>query len=74
MVTCDMQILNKKMRYESYTRLLLNDGTLVGYVDTIQEFPNILVPYTADTLDRRSRLRYVLDISTLQDQLILLRL
>jgi len=54
--------------------LLLSYGPLVGDIDTIQEFPDILIPHPADTLDRRSRLRDVLDVVALEDKLILLRL
>lgn len=31
--------------------LRLGDGTPVGYVNTVQEFTDILVPYAADALD-----------------------
>ena len=34
----------------SATSLLL-DRALLGHVDTVQEFTDILVPYTAETLD-----------------------
>ena len=35
------------------TGSLLNDGGLVGNVDTVQEFTDILVPYPANTVNRR---------------------
>jgi len=54
--------------------LLSLDRSLVGDVDTIQEFTDILVPDSADTLDRRGGLGDVLDVVALKDKLVLLRL
>lgn len=34
--------------------LCVRDRAFVRYVDTVQELANILVPYSADTLDGRS--------------------
>ena len=45
---------SRKEGEEVSIKLLLNNSRLLGYVDTVQEFTDILVPYTADTLDRRS--------------------
>lgn len=33
------------------TQSLAGDGALVGHVDTVKELSDILVSYTADTLD-----------------------
>jgi len=52
--------------------LLLVHGSLVGDVDTVQEFSDILVAHSANTLDRRSRLGDVLDVIALENKLILL--
>jgi hypothetical protein len=49
-------MIHAKMRrkttevHMSYGFLLLDDRRLFGYVDTIQEFPDVFVSYTANAL------------------------
>lgn len=75
--TCDMRSFEKDtsgspmlMKVEE-KQSLLNDGGLVGHIDTVQEFTDILVPYPADTLDRRScKKREKHETSTLRDMVV----
>lgn len=46
--------MRRDERKEVSIKLLLCDSRLLRHVDTVQEFTDILVPYPADTLDRRS--------------------
>ena len=51
-----MQVLSREIIPHEYpttaTSSLLVDRALLRHVDTVQELTDILVPYTADTLDR----------------------
>jgi len=52
--TRDFLKTRQETQAETRIRLVSDYGPLLRHVDTVQEFTDILVPYTTDTLDRCS--------------------